>query len=44
MVKPRELNDSNDDSNADKHLIRETLAGLVIPEFVTKQGMVEIKY
>ena len=44
MSKPQELDDSDDDSSADKRLIREKLAGLVIPEFVTKQGVVSIKY
>ena len=44
MSKPQELDDSDDDSSADKRLIREKLSGLVIPEFVTNQGVVSIKY
>ena len=44
MSKPEDLDDSDDDSSADKRPIREKLTGLVIPEFVTKQGVVEINY
>jgi len=44
MSKPQDLSDSEDDSSADKRPIRQKLSGLVVPEFVTKQGVVEIKY
>lgn len=44
MSKPQELKENEDDSYADKRPIKQKLSGLVIPEFVTKQGVVSIKY
>ena len=44
MSKPEDLKDEDNDDKADKRPIRQKLTGLVIPEFVTKKGTVEIKY